>query len=306
METVLLVLDESGAKGYDDKQEQQQGEFGVMAGFALPESRAQIFVSGLSEIVESFRADGKLHITDLEPSQQELFRQRLFDYFSKCRAIWFYEAIYVQGFHEAHGQVKQLAEEAKKARRSKVKLSLNSTKKSLHGELFLGAFMSGLAWAMDYIGSECHLKVVTDRVDDRILEIFKAQADRLLMAGEPNRTEVTGFDPVKKEVVRGVVETSVVSGIDALGDFSGITYEIECADDVLTLAADVLANSVRYHLSQIQTATPGAALNSPEAISGHPLQHLVYGIAAGASAVNVADTLFRYPNSHHDASANDN
>lgn len=305
METVMLVMDESGAKGYDDNQEQEQGEFGVMAGFALPESKAGQFVSGLSEIVESFRTNGKLHITDLSPSNQEKLRQRLFDYFFQCHALWFYEAIYVQGFHEAHGQIKALAEKAKEARRSNVKLSLNPTKESLHGELFLGAFTSGLALVIDHIGSKCHLKIVTDRVDEQILNLFKAVADRFLGAGEPTRIEVTGFDTEKKEVVRGAVETSIVSGLSALGDFSGITYEIECADDVLTLAADILANSVRHHLSQIQVVAPGAALNSMEAISGHPLAHLVYGAPASDTSMNVADTIFRHSNSRQDTGVND-
>jgi hypothetical protein len=301
----MLVMDESGSKGYDDNQEQQEGEFGVMAGFALPESKAGHFITGLTRIVDSFESDGKLHITDLLPSEQEQLRQRLFEYFSQCRVRWFYEATYVQGFYEAHGYVKALAKEAKEARRSNVKLSLNPSKESLHGELFLGAFTSGLALAIDHTGPKCHIRVVTDRVDEPVLELFKAEADRFLRAREPDCTGVTGFDTERKEVVRGAVETSVVAGLSALGDVSGITYEIECTDDVLTLAADILVNSVRHYLSQIQGATPGSALNTPKAISGHPLQHLVYGAPACATSVNVADTIFRHPQSRLDASAND-
>lgn len=305
METVLLVLDESGAKGYDDNKEQHQGEFGVMAGFALPESKAEAFISGLSEIVKSIVADGKIHITDLDPVAQETLRQRLFDYFSKCHALWFYEAVYVQGFHESQGRVKQLVEEAKKARRSSVKLSLNPIKESLHGQLFLGAFGSGVALAMDHIGPAFHLKVMTDRVDEPILKLFKAQADQLLNVGHPDRKEVTGFDTERKKIVTGAIETSVTSGDDALGDFSGVTYEIECVDNLLTLAADVLANSIHHHFKQIQENTPGASLNSPEAIYGHPLQHLVYGAPTGAGLVNVADTIYRHPNSRMGSSEND-
>ena len=80
METVILVLDESGSKGYDNNQEQTQGEFGVMAGFALPESKAPQFLSGLSAIVKPFQSEGKLHMTDLSPSKQKLLRKNLFQY----------------------------------------------------------------------------------------------------------------------------------------------------------------------------------------------------------------------------------
>ena len=306
VKTVLLILDESGAKGYDDNKEQHQGELGVMAGFALPESATEVFTSGLSEIVQSISTDGKLHITDLEPEAQETLRSQLFDYFIQNHVSWFYEAIYVQGFHETHNRMKQSVEEAMQARRSPVKLSRHQIKESLHGELFQGAFAQGLAWAKDNVGPRLHLKVITDRVDAPVLNIFKTQVDELLNMEQPDRTEVTGFDIHKQEIVKGTIEIGVASGCEDFGDFSGITYNIECDDNVLTLAADILANSVHHHLKQIQNHTPGLSINSPEAIQGHPLQKFVYGTAGGMAATNFADTLFRHPKSRGDSDQSEN
>ena len=296
LKTVLLILDESGAKGYDNNREQSEGELGVMAGFAVPQSQMNEFVKGLAAITNEFQHDGKLHITDLPAGQQELLRQSLFKYLEQCRVCWFYEAIYVEGFHDAHQCIKGLAEQANSSRRANIKFSLNPTKESLHGELFFGAFGTGVAMVTDLIGAEFHLKVVTDRVDESILKLFRQKADQLLNVGQPTRTVVSGFDTEKKQVVRGAVETNVVGGMDALGDFSKVSYSIECQDNLLTLVADVLANSVLHHLSQRQVPDLGSAINTQSAIEGHPLASLVYGAQTCETSVSVADTIFRYPN----------
>lgn len=295
--TVLLVLDESGAKGYDKNTEQYQGELGVVAGFALLKSEVYGFNSKLSEIVESYAhaADRKLHITDLEPKEQKKLRQCLFELFSQKHIRWFYSAIYVQGFNnENRSQVKPLMV----SQRSSVKLSSNETSESLHGELFASAFGKGVALARDRIGIDTplRLEVLIDRVDKPVLEIFNARAQELLNVWQPDRTKVSGFDTEKKEVVKRTIEIGAASVHDSFGDFSEIKYEIKCDDNLLTFAADVLANSVYRHLKQLQDNTPGASLNCQAAIQSHPLQGLVYGNTSDTGQLNVDDTLYKYPN----------
>lgn len=295
MESILLILDESGAKGYDDNQERERGEFGVMAGFAIPTSKAEPFMQELEVILEPFQANGKLHITGLPDPQQESLRECIFSYLSQCQAPWFYEAIYVQGFHEIHKSNKGFAEQAHSERSSHVRLPNNPVKESLHGELFLGAFSKGLAMVTDSIGPRFHLKVITDRVDQPILKLFQSEADRLLRPGGWARKEETGFDLETRQVLKGAIETNIVDISGAMGDFSNITYEIECEDNVLTLVADVLANSVRYYLSQFQAETPGIAINSSDAIKDHPLAHLIYGAYSSEESFNIPDMIFGHP-----------
>ena len=187
-----------------------------------------------------------------------------------------------------------------------MKLSSNPKKASLHSKLFIGAFAYGLALVTDLPGSAFHLKIVIDRVDKSILNSFDKEIKRLLSAEQPYNKKVTGYDTEKKKVMPPVnVEISVVSDPSMLGNFADITYEIECADSFLTQAADVLVYSVYHHLKRIQDATPGAALNSPAAIKGHPLEHLVYGMPSYGASVNLADTVFRHPNMRLDTGSND-
>ncbi len=142
------------------------------------------------------------------------------------------------------------------------------------------------------------MNVITDRVDGSILKLFDEAAQSLLNVGSRKETEVTGFDPDSKTLVKGSVSTEVTVGMDQLGDFIGVKYSIAQSRSVLTLAADVLANSVHQHLKSLQTSKPGCALNTAESIAGHPLADIVYGVTTEASAMpQVADTIFRHPKS---------
>lgn len=302
MKTAILVLDESGAKGYDSNEEQYHGEFGVMAGFVLPECILGAFTDGLSQIVEPFTVEeqGKLHITDLAPSAQERLRGDLFEYFKRCELYWFYEAISVQGFHVTHANHKQISQSQNQARHSTVKLSQRPSKESLHRELFWGLFGRGVEFSSKCLGSTFHLRVVTDRVDESILKMFATVADEFLCLGEVRRITVPGYDTEKEDPVEGVIYINVVSGSDVplnemIGDYSGVTYDIQCDDNVLTLAADVLANSVHYYLKKRQTDTPGAVLNAKQAIQGHPLQEFVVSSELDGGVGDMADILFKHP-----------
>ena len=74
MKEVIFVLDESGAKGYSDNTERYLGELGVVAGYLLPSECLIRVVTELEAIRSNFFTDGKIHITDLSPEQQEAER----------------------------------------------------------------------------------------------------------------------------------------------------------------------------------------------------------------------------------------
>lgn len=98
MNTVFLVIDESGAKGYSDKKESYPGEVGVMAGFLIPEKYILMVRNELEEIKANYFSDSKIHITDLESEDQESLRSEIYDYFIKRNIICVFEAIYSEGF----------------------------------------------------------------------------------------------------------------------------------------------------------------------------------------------------------------
>ena len=296
MRSVTFVVDESGAKGFSDNREAVVGELGVIAGLLIPTECVSQVEANISAMLSGLSSTGKIHITDLGPDAQQKVRESLFSYLLSVRAGWVYEAMYVEGLHSHQQLVSDMGAVAKTQRRSNIRLSGNERLASLHQELFLGAFGKGVAFCMDHLGNEVSIDVITDRVDGSVLKSFDEAAQRLLNVGGRKDTWVSGFDLDSKTVVRGFVTTEISVGVDQLGDFTGIKYNISESTSVLTLAADVVANSVHHHLKSLQAKKPGCALNTVDAIAGHPLANIVYGVTMGASAMpQVADTIFRHP-----------
>lgn len=296
MPSITFVIDESGAKGYSDNREQHEGELGVIAGILIPEEHVSPVESNLNSIASKYLSEGKLHITDLESKDQESLRGEIFDYLLSTGVRWTYEAMYVEGLHDHAQLVATMVNQAKENRRSKVKISGNEKHDLLHAEMFMGAFGKGVAFCMDNVGHQFHLNVITDNVDKPILKEFNESAECLLNVGEKRVRKITGFDPESKTVVTGSISSKITQGHDALGDFSGVSFEISVSESALTLAADVLANSVHHHLASLQKFNPGCALNTKEAIEGHRLVQIVCGVSGGElEAPQVADTIFRHP-----------
>jgi hypothetical protein len=177
-----------------------------------------------------------------------------------------------------------------------VKISGNEHPASLHQELFYGAFGKGVAFCIDQFGEKVSIDVLTDRVDTGIFKSFEHAAQQFFNVGSRQETRVSGFDPDAQKVVKGFITTEITEGMDQLGDLSGVDYKIAHSTSVLTLAADVLANSVHHHLKSLQANKPGCALNTADSIAGHPLAKILYGVTTEASAApQVADTIFRHP-----------
>ena len=150
----------------------------------------------------------------------------------------------VQGYFENANFQNQLTKNIHESRRSNIAISWKEKHELLHAELFQGAFGKAVAFCLDHAGPQVMLDVITDRTDASIINQFQREADDLLSVGKQKTYEITGFDKEAEQVVRGSISTQITSNIDALGDFSGITYSIACEDSSLTLAADVLVNSV--------------------------------------------------------------
>lgn len=297
---VYLVCDESGAKGYDDKPEAVKAELGVMAGFLVPGEALPDVRIRLGEIADEFMRAGKLHITDLPADRQGELRSRIFAYLSAMSAnvpSLLYEAIHQQGFHEWGEMVRSAAAKAKASRRSSVAISAHESKELLHCELFTGLFSKAVVFAIDQFGWGTPVKivVVTDRIDEPIRRQFKEAASRLLRI-EPEVQEVTGYDRETRQLVEGQIRTAVRASVNP-GEPSGIAFEIESEQTPLTLAADVLANSVHHHLTELRLGERrGASLNTKEAIAGHPLDRHFYACWDETMEGNYsADALFMHP-----------
>ncbi len=294
MNKVFFIADESGAKGYSNIQEREPGELGVMAGYLIPENCLDSVKRDFDSIRSKFFTAGKVHITDLTPSQQHEMRQEFYAYFLNRNIFWVYEATYVQGYADHARRLNELTKEAHQARRSDVAMSWRETHDMLHGDLFQGAFGKAVAFSMDRVGVPVQVNVITDRTDVSILNIFEEKASELLSVGEDSTHKATGFDRVAKQVVTGNISMNVLDPGNLLGDFSQVSFTIVCDDSSLTLAADVLANSVYYQLKKLQDKSFGTALNKTRSMAEHPLQCLLYGGAAD-DGIDITDAIYRHP-----------
>lgn len=295
MKEVVFVIDESGAKGYSDNVECTPGEIGVMAGYLIPSNCLDFVKKEFDAIRSNFFSDRKVHITDLLPQQQEELRKSIVDYFMQRNIYWVYEAVYVQGYYENFYRLNQLAKKAHKSRRSNIQISWKEKKELLHAELFQGVFGKAVEFCLDSMKSQFKLNIITDPIDNDIKKQFQRKADEYLYVGQGKTYETKGFNKETKQVVTGSISIKITSGIEAIGNFSDVSYSIACEDSSLTLAADVLVNSVNYHLKSQQAKNTGVDLNIESSISGHPLSSLVYGALNNSEGKYFPDAIFRHP-----------
>ncbi|MDR0788452.1 MAG: hypothetical protein LBG44_11410 [Gemmatimonadota bacterium] len=290
MPSVILVVDESGSKGFSDNRESVTGEFGVMAGLLIPaeyKSRVEVDVN---YIASKFHFSGKRHITTLRETDQKNLRKEIFDYLLSRSARWVYEAIYVEGMHSWQKNLSEFTDMQRADSQSRIKRSQNKRSASLHQELFTGVFGKSVEFCIDQLGRNVSVDVVTDRVDDSVLKLFDEAAQKVLHVGNWKQ-KVSGYNPDSQKVVKGVITLKVTKGMEHFGDLSGVKHSIAVSQSALTIVADVMVNSVHHHLRSLQSSKPGCALNTAEAIAGHPLASIVYGVAEA----QIADTVFRYP-----------
>lgn len=262
MENMVLVVDESGAKGYATNDEKYEGEVGVMAGYLYTEKEIVDIERMFSQFTLPFSKsiDGKLHITDLEKSDKKKLRDDIFFAIRRAKLQWFYQAIYSKGFHQS---------EFKEGRGG-----LKDKKKSLHVELFEKMLMMSLCMAHSLGKNNLKLVVKTDNVDSGTLKKFKNVAEYICHIFLQDERKIFRYvksdDKYQKEIACSSIKSN------SIPKFESIVIEVECDLSSLTVAADILANSVHYHLREKQKESLGIGLNNKKILKAHPLVDLAF------------------------------
>lgn len=135
---IIFACDESGAKGFADNDERLPGEVGVFAGILMPQEYVAQRLPPFQAVVQKYaRQDGKLHIAELNPTEKEALRNDMYEAIRKSELPCFWYAIHVAGLHSWYLRSEDVHSQARKARRSQVKMgSARSNPASLHNELF--------------------------------------------------------------------------------------------------------------------------------------------------------------------------
>lgn len=294
MNTLYFICDESGAKGYADKSESYFGEVGIVAGYFIPDEHVDLLRRELLAITSQFATDGKLHITDLPNKDKETLREYVFQYFITRNIVCTYEAVFSEGFHKAHVDDIRRREEARKSRPSTIQLSNHEKVEMLHAKLLLGAFVKAVSFCIDHVGNEANIKIITDQIDKPIINMFTKMADRFLNIGEKSTKIIAGWDKQKGAKIQKTITTKTSDPSGYLLDLSKIKYEISCETSPLTVAADVIANSINYHFRS-KPDSADALPNTPDAIPNHPLHPLFYGMWEDVNINWFADAIYMHP-----------
>jgi hypothetical protein len=289
---MLIFCDESGAKGQATNAETSPGELGVFAGYVLRDDQVQEVSAALSGFIPATDGTGKLHITDLQPAEQGTLRDSIFKYFLEHRIPCLYEAIYVAGFHADFLDRQQALENAKKSRRSPIRLNVRAEVEFLHHALFQGLMAKGMAYHEES-GFTDQLTAVLDNVDKPIAEIFVEKTEELLSVEQPQSHLVKAYDLSTKTPLRGEVRSTVkLPPTFKLAINTGkVTVSIQPTPDPFTLAADVLANSFWYHFNEINQRSLGAPLHNAQAVQTHQLRAVIWGLLDDW----MSDTLYAHP-----------
>ena len=300
---IILACDESGAKGYADQQESYPGEVGVFAGILVPEGLRPEAQSELHEIYRRYKpATGKLHIADLQPSQQQTLRRATYDTIKKLNLPCFWYAIHVAGLNDWYLTQKRLVDDARKRAQE---INPNPRYKggsprdhppSMHEELFAGLYAHIIAFLEERRRKRVSIEVRTDQIDSPIVTNFEKICNRLL-DNYPKTHKVPGWDTQNKTTVETSVEFNVpdTSYIDLQIEVVDLTINPIPLGDGYTLAADVLANSLYYlfkHRDQSQLYNP---LNEPNAIQNHPLAQNLAAFYDWGNGDIIEDRLYRHP-----------
>lgn len=289
MESVTFVIDESGAKGYSDNHEAEVGEFGVLAGFIIPDDILNKVTYGLNELLNGYGLDvKKIHITDLEPNIQMEIRDKIYKYFKDHEVFWVYEAIYVEGYNKYVNSF----ERKRNKHYPRIKISKNKKRKSLHADLFKGCFSKALDLTLRFFEKPLNINILTDNIDEGTLKKFKKVANSVLSISEPTTLVTTAYNTETKSVFKRSITVKYCTGTNNYSDGSEIEFSIAIQESALTFVADILVNSVYYHL---KNNAIGKKLNTKDAINGHELSYLVRGITMDSSG-SIADKIFSHPN----------
>jgi hypothetical protein len=295
---IIFACDESGAKGFADNDERLPGEVGVFAGILMPQEYVAQRLPPFQAVVQKYaRQDGKLHIAELNPTEKEALRNDMYEAIRKSELPCFWYAIHVAGLHSWYRRSEDVHSQARKARRSQVKMgSARSNPASLHNELFSGLYSHLIAFCEERKREELYVEIRLDPVDEPIVKMFSESANSLLNI-DPKTKNVTGFDPITQKVVSGSVSSKISWPDDLRINVTVRSLELKVVDDSdgLVLAADVLANSLVHLFHNRGDGEKYRALNTREAVTLHPLAKQLDSFWNWGSGDLVGDRLYRHP-----------
>ena len=277
MEKWLLICDESGAKGFNDRPAHNDENIGVVAGILATDDILPTITAELSKLHNDTSLTAKkLHISDIDTKYQEIFRSKVFKIIESTKSIIIYDAASQECFHEKYLIEKKFFETLKTTEKKQgFGYNFGIDKKRLQTVLFLGCLIRSL----NYLAKikkfyNFELELITDTIDDTIASEIQSEISEFLSISNiqsHNKTIVRyNYDKKKTETWSGTIKYSWK--MLGLQDSAPLDIKFSMRQDPkISILADVLSNSILHTVSTALANNTKTILTSQNAISSHPL-----------------------------------
>lgn len=274
MKSITVYIDESGIKQKASTKVQNPNDFGVAVALILPIGIEEHFTSLLSEKLPSLPSDDT-HITDLA-NIQEKYRNSVFQTINSIspQPKIVYEAIGAAGYHSAEYDefLPDFKEFQKRQKSSRIRKSVRLENPSAHAALLEGVVLKAMAVATDMYGvAGVEVVCVTDEIDSPILEETRSNLN--IFAIDEHKEVVKGYDLTTKQHLVWTVTSKLPPEVSV--PLCSFSIQKRPKSDLGVFAADIIVNTLYYHLRDYVTKNGCVKLNSRDAIQGFQLEKFI-------------------------------
>ena len=226
-----------------------------------------------------------------------LYWHRGFKIIGQSNLPCIYEAIHVKGFKAAHDSAQEIKNGIKESIRSRIKISGNVKKNSLHEILFQGLFAKTIAFCIDTFSNAYKLIVLVDRIDRSVFKSIKGSANKLTDFS-PSETRITRRDTCSQQLVKGSIKLTMnIPESYGMSDIENAVFEVNMDErnSPLMLGADILANSIDHVFKTRAQEDVGKPLHDRSSIQGHPLCRQFYGLIDDKDQAWISDIIYMHP-----------
>lgn len=254
----IMIVDESGSKGYGNTPESPTEVIGVMAAILLDECQLPAFSEFASDIASNFTSYKKLHITAFNQEDKKKAITLVGELLDEYNIPWLYSAISTAGFHAQH-----------------LRSGYTSKGELLHAVLFKLIALIGLTNAINI----CHefnietfrLSIISDTLDPKTKNMLDKEIRPLIHL-------YTNTPRVIKKKNREFTITSRLCSVNEDGEnipikkIREIHFNIDSKESAITFISDVVSYVTYKHLLSKFKENRQLQLISKEALKGHPFE----------------------------------
>ena len=295
---ILAFIDESGARGYSrNLGPDRDPEIGLMCALLFPaehiEKYCDAFLPGYKRFLDAMPNDAKPHITDAFTPGNECWatiarsvRSEFYRLIHCPQIHVVYEARRLAVERDSHQRQQNLVSQAKELRRKKlhyspIRIPNRLSQSKIEDELIIGLSLKLDAFCND--NGYKRMIMLFDEIDNKVVQKYrKLVADTSNISNSIN--VVKGWNIETKSQVQGEISTKIDAPFPVDTRHLGELHVVG-KNDPLILAADIVTNSLHYHLSNLSydaflnhPSLNYPPLNRPSSIKGWDLEKRVYGV----------------------------